>query len=81
MGSVSTALTEEALSKCLKRSFYKSAPSDDTAESSNEDKDDTKCSICQVCLQLLNPFPWMITYFTLTEAFTRIHLSQIGIGI
>ncbi|KAF7830188.1 putative E3 ubiquitin-protein ligase RHG1A [Senna tora] len=49
MGSVSTALTEEAISKCLKKSLYQSAPSDnDTAEGCNEDKDDdTKCSICQ----------------------------------
>lgn len=49
MGTVSTALTEEALSECIKKSFYQSSPSDDAAESSNEDKDDNdiKCSICQ----------------------------------
>lgn len=49
MGTVSTALTEEALSECLKKSFYQSSPSDNAAESCNEDKDDsdTKCSICQ----------------------------------
>ncbi|OIV97773.1 hypothetical protein TanjilG_12530 [Lupinus angustifolius] len=45
MGTVSTALTEEALSECLKRSFYQ--PSDDAAGSCNEHKEDTKCSICQ----------------------------------
>ncbi|KAI4316219.1 hypothetical protein L6164_024218 [Bauhinia variegata] len=47
MGSVSTALTEEELSECLKRSIYQCALSEDAAESCNEDKDDTKCSICQ----------------------------------
>ncbi|XP_054798370.1 probable E3 ubiquitin-protein ligase RHG1A [Prosopis cineraria] len=47
MGSVSTALTEEALSECLKRAFYELAPSDDAAESCVADRDDTKCSICQ----------------------------------
>ncbi|XP_061346180.1 E3 ubiquitin-protein ligase MBR2 [Gastrolobium bilobum] len=47
MGTVSTALTEETLSECLKRSFYQSSPSDHAAESCNEDNDDTKCSICQ----------------------------------
>ncbi|XP_061344734.1 uncharacterized protein LOC133290639 [Gastrolobium bilobum] len=47
MGTVSTALTEEALSECLKRSIYHSEPSHDAAESSNEDKDDIKCCICQ----------------------------------
>ncbi|XP_027354849.1 E3 ubiquitin-protein ligase MBR2-like isoform X1 [Abrus precatorius] len=43
MGTVSTAVTEEALSECLKKSFYQS----NAAESCNEDKDDIKCSICQ----------------------------------
>ncbi|KAK4277083.1 hypothetical protein QN277_015135 [Acacia crassicarpa] len=47
MGSVSTALTEEALSECLKTSFYQPATSDDAAVSCDEDKDDIKCSICQ----------------------------------
>ncbi|TKY74636.1 E3 ubiquitin-protein ligase HIP1 [Spatholobus suberectus] len=49
MGTVSTALTEEALSECLKISFYQSSPSDSAAESCNQDKDDsdTKCIICQ----------------------------------
>lgn len=48
MGTVSTALSEEALSECLKRSFYQPSPSDNAAKSCNEDKDDIKCSICQV---------------------------------
>ncbi|XP_027331856.1 uncharacterized protein LOC113847149 isoform X2 [Abrus precatorius] len=47
MGTVSTALTEEALSECLKTSTYQSAPSDDVAENCEEDKDDIKCCICQ----------------------------------
>ncbi|KAG4379195.1 hypothetical protein GLYMA_17G198300v4 [Glycine max] len=48
MGTVSTALPEEALAECLKRSKYQSAPLDDADESCNEDKDDIKCCICQV---------------------------------
>lgn len=48
MGTVSTALTEEALSDSLKRSIYQSEPSDDAADYVNEEKDDTKCCICQV---------------------------------
>ncbi|KAE9587004.1 hypothetical protein Lal_00004943 [Lupinus albus] len=47
IGTVSTALTEEALLECLKRSFYQPSPSDDEAERFNEHKDDTNCSICQ----------------------------------
>lgn len=48
MGNVSTALPEEALSECLKRNSYHMSPSDKAAESCNENKDDIKCSICQV---------------------------------
>ncbi|GLT53821.1 hypothetical protein SLA2020_270640 [Shorea laevis] len=47
MGTVSTALTEEALSECLKRSIYESAAPEDAAVDCSEDKDDVKCSICQ----------------------------------
>ncbi|KAJ7966049.1 E3 ubiquitin-protein ligase arkadia [Quillaja saponaria] len=47
MGNVSTALTEEALSECIKRDIYQSAPSDDESNGYNGDKDDIKCSICQ----------------------------------
>ncbi|KAK7384845.1 hypothetical protein VNO78_30548 [Psophocarpus tetragonolobus] len=47
MGTVSTALPEEALTECLKRSIYQPASSDDADESCNEDKDDIKCCICQ----------------------------------
>ena len=55
---MSTALTEEELSKCIKRSVYESAPSDDSSESCNGDMDDIKCSVCQVfSLYTLNLFP------------------------
>uniref|UniRef100_A0A2P2II45 RING-type E3 ubiquitin transferase n=1 Tax=Rhizophora mucronata TaxID=61149 RepID=A0A2P2II45_RHIMU len=49
MGTVSTALTEEALSECLKISTYCSAPLEDaiTSNGKERDKDDVKCSICQ----------------------------------
>ncbi|KAL2318275.1 hypothetical protein Fmac_032151 [Flemingia macrophylla] len=48
MGTVSTALTEEALAECLIKNIYQSAPSEDAAdETCNEDKDDIKCCICQ----------------------------------
>ncbi|XP_042481712.1 E3 ubiquitin-protein ligase MBR1-like [Macadamia integrifolia] len=48
MGTVSTALTEEALSKCLKRSFYTPASLDTVCvDCGDDDGDDVKCSICQ----------------------------------
>ncbi|XP_047152639.1 probable E3 ubiquitin-protein ligase HIP1 isoform X2 [Vigna umbellata] len=47
MGTVSTALSEEALAESLKRSIYQSPPTHDTHENCNEDKDDIKCCICQ----------------------------------
>ncbi|KAF9616173.1 hypothetical protein IFM89_028808 [Coptis chinensis] len=45
MGTVSTALTDEALSKCLESSFYKPVCSD--ARSISSVDSDVKCSICQ----------------------------------
>ncbi|WOL19746.1 putative E3 ubiquitin-protein ligase HIP1 [Canna indica] len=45
MGTVSTALTEEQLSKCLKISTYTSAYLDSGI--TVHDNDDVKCSICQ----------------------------------
>ncbi|XP_038984939.1 uncharacterized protein LOC103701523 isoform X2 [Phoenix dactylifera] len=48
MGTVSTALTEEALSKCLKRSIYMPA--------STGCEEDIKCSICQ------EAFSWCSDY-------------------
>eukprot|EP00262_Sarcandra_glabra_P012547 TRINITY_DN325_c1_g2_i1.p1 TRINITY_DN325_c1_g2~~TRINITY_DN325_c1_g2_i1.p1 ORF type:complete len:558 (+),score=72.86 TRINITY_DN325_c1_g2_i1:147-1820(+) len=45
MGTVSTALTEEALSNCLKRSCYTSLPLVFGSPSCGDD--DTKCIICQ----------------------------------
>ncbi|XP_027940872.1 probable E3 ubiquitin-protein ligase RHG1A isoform X1 [Vigna unguiculata] len=47
MGTVSTALSEEALAESLKRSIYQSPPTYDTDENCNQDKDDIKCCICQ----------------------------------
>ncbi|KAM7267014.1 hypothetical protein ACFE04_009180 [Oxalis oulophora] len=47
MGSVSTALTEEALSKCIETSIYQSMPLEDLTTGSDGNKDDVKCSICQ----------------------------------
>ncbi|XP_010526271.1 PREDICTED: E3 ubiquitin-protein ligase RLIM-like [Tarenaya hassleriana] len=41
IGSVSIALSEEAISKCMERSIYQITVSD------NVSKDDAKCSICQ----------------------------------
>ncbi|XP_042384711.1 probable E3 ubiquitin-protein ligase RHG1A isoform X2 [Zingiber officinale] len=45
MGTVSTALSEEALSKCLKKSKY--IPASPIAVFSCSDEGDAKCSICQ----------------------------------
>lgn len=48
---MSTALTEEALSKCLKTNIYQLAPSEEENIDCSGDMDDAKCSICQVvCL-------------------------------
>ncbi|KAF2283550.1 hypothetical protein GH714_011950 [Hevea brasiliensis] len=47
MGSVSTALTEEALSECLKTSIYQSAYLEDATMDLCGEKADVKCSICQ----------------------------------
>ncbi|KAK4755963.1 hypothetical protein SAY87_009720 [Trapa incisa] len=46
MGTVSTALTEEALLKCLKRESYQKTKCHKGADADVE-KDATKCSICQ----------------------------------
>ncbi|PKI51853.1 hypothetical protein CRG98_027771 [Punica granatum] len=47
MGTVSTALTEEAIAKCLKRDLYQKIKGNDEPAASTENDDDTKCSICQ----------------------------------
>ncbi|KAA8525777.1 hypothetical protein F0562_007632 [Nyssa sinensis] len=47
MGTVSTALPEEALSKCLRRSIYQPTSLEDGTMDCNGDEDDSKCSICQ----------------------------------
>ncbi|XP_065849118.1 E3 ubiquitin-protein ligase MBR2-like isoform X2 [Euphorbia lathyris] len=47
MGTVSTALTEEALSECLKTSTYDSGSLKDKTSDLCGGKDDVKCSVCQ----------------------------------
>ncbi|XP_010438036.1 PREDICTED: uncharacterized protein LOC104721693 isoform X2 [Camelina sativa] len=49
IGTVSTALTEEAISKCLKTSIYqmKTSSYGSITKSSSDYKEDAKCSICQ----------------------------------
>lgn len=47
MGSVSTALSEEALLKCVKRSNYVPALQFH-GHAAARGEDDAKCSICQV---------------------------------
>ncbi|KAL6215648.1 hypothetical protein ACLB2K_015077 [Fragaria x ananassa] len=46
MGSVSTALPEEALTDCIQKSIYRSEPLED-ASIGCDNKDEVKCSICQ----------------------------------
>ncbi|KAK4422402.1 putative E3 ubiquitin-protein ligase HIP1 [Sesamum alatum] len=47
MGTVSTALSEEALPKCVRRSTYQTTPSEVRVAGLGDDGDDIKCSICQ----------------------------------
>ncbi|CAN8326784.1 unnamed protein product [Cochlearia groenlandica] len=49
IGTVSTALTEEAISKCLKASIYQMKPSsyESIAKSPCDHKEDANCTICQ----------------------------------
>ncbi|XP_022962264.1 probable E3 ubiquitin-protein ligase RHG1A isoform X1 [Cucurbita moschata] len=47
MGTVSTAVTEEALSQCLNRSIYQSTHAEDTIAGGSEYEDSVKCCICQ----------------------------------
>ncbi|WMV40330.1 hypothetical protein MTR67_033715 [Solanum verrucosum] len=47
MGSVSTALSEEALSKCIRKSIYQAMPSEIGEFGSDENEDEVKCTICQ----------------------------------
>ncbi|CAI9783598.1 unnamed protein product [Fraxinus pennsylvanica] len=47
MGTVSTAVSQEELSKCLVRSIYHGGLSDEKVKGSSKDVDDIKCSICQ----------------------------------
>lgn len=47
MGTVSTALSEEELSKCIKTSIYDCSQLEDERRRSTSGADDSKCSICQ----------------------------------
>ncbi|XP_023524149.1 uncharacterized protein LOC111788150 [Cucurbita pepo subsp. pepo] len=47
MGTVSTALSEEALTECLDTSIYQSKPGGRAATGSIEELSDIKCCICQ----------------------------------
>ncbi|CAA0838300.1 RING/U-box superfamily protein [Striga hermonthica] len=47
MGTVSTALSDEALSECIKTSTYNAGPHGVRLIESVKDEDDLKCSICQ----------------------------------
>ncbi|XP_044464233.1 uncharacterized protein LOC123194847 [Mangifera indica] len=47
MGTVSTALTEEAISKCLTTSIYQSKAPKDATLNCHGNNDDVTCSICQ----------------------------------
>ncbi|KAL3645845.1 hypothetical protein CASFOL_011025 [Castilleja foliolosa] len=47
MGTVSTALSDEVLLKCVKRSIYGAGPSEVRVDVSGEDLDVINCSICQ----------------------------------
>ncbi|XP_055812746.1 probable E3 ubiquitin-protein ligase RHG1A [Solanum dulcamara] len=47
IGSVSTALPEEELSKCLRRSIYQGMASETETLEADGDGDDVRCSICQ----------------------------------
>ncbi|XP_073131834.1 uncharacterized protein [Henckelia pumila] len=47
MGTVSTALSEETLSKCIRRSMYRETPLEVRDTGSSEDGGDIKCSVCQ----------------------------------
>ncbi|CAK7354204.1 unnamed protein product [Dovyalis caffra] len=58
MGTVSTALPEEALLECLKTGIYQATPMEDVTRNLEGDKDDIKCSICQISLKSLVPSPW-----------------------
>ncbi|KAA8521412.1 hypothetical protein F0562_012096 [Nyssa sinensis] len=47
IGTVSTALSAEALSKCLRRSIYQPTSPEEGTMRCNGEEDDNKCSICQ----------------------------------
>ncbi|GJZ91453.1 E3 ubiquitin protein ligase MBR2-like protein isoform X1 [Tanacetum coccineum] len=47
MGTVSTSLSEEELSKCIKTSVFESVHLEKERTGCNSGADDSKCSICQ----------------------------------
>ena len=63
MGTVSTAVPEEALSICLNRSTFQLVPPEGTMRcNEDEDEDDDTCSICQVLFLYLLSFHWDCSY-------------------
>ncbi|VVB10845.1 unnamed protein product [Arabis nemorensis] len=60
IGTVSTALTEEAISKCLKTSIYQMKPLSygSITKSPCDHKEDAKCSICQCVQEWLRMKSW-----------------------
>lgn len=56
MGTVSTALPEEAFAKCIRKRIYQTTNLDVGATGCSEDEYDIKCSICQVASSLLKMF-------------------------
>ncbi|KAK9099859.1 hypothetical protein Scep_023289 [Stephania cephalantha] len=53
MGTVSTALTDEELSKCLKKSCFRAAPPE-AGSVGHGNEDDVKCSICQETMYIIS---------------------------
>lgn len=60
MGTVSTALSEEALLKSLKSSIY--SPIDESGDICLNKDDDVKCSICQVLFNSLFLLVYSLLY-------------------
>ena len=65
MGTVSTALSEEAFAKCITKCIYQTATADVGAAGCSDDEADIRCGICQVVSSLPNicscnnAFVWM----------------------
>ena len=75
MGTVSTALSEEALSRSLKKSIYQET--DETGAISLNKDDDIKCSICQVSLFIqLQINPLLCLVYTSLSFFCILHTKS-----